>query len=175
MSYRQVGFDATRADFEETTMPHFITNTIEELVLDIVLEALPEDISGRQASCPHTGCWGHRLKRLEDGYREAKVNRKASRLHRLIYEHLRDPIPDGLVLDHLCRNTGCCNPDHLESVTGGENTSRGNRFRVCGTQCPKGHAYTEDNLYTRKECSRYCRACQIESVCRRRSRKKAQL
>lgn len=50
--------------------------------------------------------------------------------HRVMWEHLRGPIPEGLELDHLCRNTNCCNPDHLEPVTHAENLRRakwGNR------------------------------------------------
>lgn len=49
--------------------------------------------------------------------------------HRLVYEHLIGPIPDGLQLDHLCRNTCCCNPEHLEPVTQKENLRRGTLSR----------------------------------------------
>lgn len=45
--------------------------------------------------------------------------------HRLMYEYMIGPIPDGLVLDHLCCNTRCCNPKHLEPVTSAENIRRG--------------------------------------------------
>jgi hypothetical protein len=51
-----------------------------------------------------------------DGHRPA---------HRLAYELAVGPIPDGLVIDHLCRTPGCINPDHLEPVTRRENTLRG--------------------------------------------------
>lgn len=40
--------------------------------------------------------------------------------HRLTYEYLIGPIPDGLVIDHLCRNPGCVNPYHMEPVTNWE-------------------------------------------------------
>lgn len=46
------------------------------------------------------------------------------RAHRWVYEHLVGPIPDGMQLDHLCRNTKCVNPDHLEPVTQQENIAR---------------------------------------------------
>jgi len=49
--------------------------------------------------------------------------------HRYAWERLRGPIPVGLVLDHLCGNRLCVNPDHLEPVTMYENTRRGNRHR----------------------------------------------
>ena len=47
--------------------------------------------------------------------------------HRIVYEAKRGPIPPGAVLDHLCRNRRCCNPDHLEPVTQQVNTVRGIR------------------------------------------------
>lgn len=57
--------------------------------------------------------------------------------HRLTYEHFVGPIPDGLVIDHLCRVPACCNPDHLEAVTQRENVRRGLALRAlspCGTR-----------------------------------------
>jgi hypothetical protein len=47
--------------------------------------------------------------------------------HRFAYELLAGPIPDGLVIDHLCRTPSCVNPDHLEPVTQRENLRRGAR------------------------------------------------
>jgi hypothetical protein len=50
--------------------------------------------------------------------------------HRWMYEQKIGPIPKGLVIDHLCRNTRCVNPDHLEPVTRGENTRRGAKAKL---------------------------------------------
>jgi len=47
------------------------------------------------------------------------------RVHRVVWELLVGPIPEGLELDHLCRVRICCNPDHLEPVTHRENLRRG--------------------------------------------------
>lgn len=52
-------------------------------------------------------------------------NQKSMAAHRAVYEILVGPIPDGLVLDHLCRNAGCVNPAHCEPVTQAENVRRG--------------------------------------------------
>lgn len=47
----------------------------------------------------------------------------------LLYRHnwieKNGPVPEGMELDHLCRNRWCINPDHLEPVTHAENVRRG--------------------------------------------------
>lgn len=81
--------------------------------------------------------------------------------HRYAYEQLVGPIPDGLVLDHLCRNHACVNPSHLEPVTIAENFRRGigPALRRSMRRCPYGHLYEGDNLYVLKSGSRACRLC----------------
>lgn len=83
--------------------------------------------------------------------------------HRWSYEYFKGPIPNGLHLDHLCRNRRCVNPDHLEPVTVWENHVRCSSIAVRNaekTHCPAGHPYSGDNLYIHtKTSSRMCRKC----------------
>ncbi len=77
--------------------------------------------------------------------------------HRWAYTFLRAEIPEGLDLDHLCRNRGCVNPWHLEPVTHRVNVQRG---VGSVTSCKHGHEYTPENTYRDpKQGKRGCRTC----------------
>ena len=111
------------------------------------------------------GCWEWGGARSKAGYGQIRSGGRGVLLyaHRVAYELARGPIPPGLVIDHLCRNRGCVNPDHLEVVTNGENLLRGDTFAAENarkTHCPYGHPYQGDNLYlTPKHGHRQCRIC----------------
>jgi hypothetical protein len=93
--------------------------------------------------------------------------------HRFAYEQIVGPIPDGLTLDHLCRNRACVNPVHLEPVTNRENILRGSgrsAVNVRKTECPKGHPYTAENTYRNPTTGkRRCISCSYEAARRRRA------
>lgn len=71
------------------------------------------------------GCrvWTRAIQR--NGYGCMSLDGKRYLAHRVSYETFIGPIPDGAVIDHLCRNRACILPAHLEPVTHAENTRRG--------------------------------------------------
>lgn len=77
--------------------------------------------------------------------------------HRYAWETFVGPIPEGLTIDHLCRNPRCVNPDHLDPVSLGENIRR--IPRAPKQACCHGHPFTPDNLRTDKRGHRFCRTC----------------
>jgi hypothetical protein len=70
------------------------------------------------------GCWQWTGCTNNDGYGFVFVNGKSCGAHRVAYQLANGPIPDGLEIDHLCKNPGCCNPAHLDAVTHQENMKR---------------------------------------------------
>jgi hypothetical protein len=129
---------------------------------------LAEYMAARSMPEPNSGCWLWTGTMFPNGYgmvRNVNARRGAALAHRVSYELHCQPIPDGLVIDHLCRNRCCVNPAHLEPVTFTENCVRGvglkkgHAFQRAKTHCPKGHPYDEANTYWRKGGARGCREC----------------
>ena len=109
------------------------------------------------------GCWNWTGSGTKNGYGQfAKWHGKSAVAHRVAYELLVGEIPAGLTLDHLCRNTRCCNPAHLEVVTIRENVLRGDTIparNIAKTHCMHGHELSGRNLYVRPDGRRQCREC----------------
>lgn len=102
---------------------------------------------------PGTGCWNWTGTLQKNGYSTFYLQGRTLRGHRWSYEHYVGTIPDGLEIDHLCRNRKCVNPEHLEPVTAQENSRRAMR-----SHCVNGHEFTDDNTYMHGG-KRYCREC----------------
>lgn len=123
------------------------------------------------------GCWEWTAGLANGGYGAFWLaGRRYVKAHRFAYEHLVGPIPEGMQIDHLCRNPPCVNPAHLEVVTQQVNVARGQSgwWQARKTHCPQGHEYTPENTIVRnKGRGRNCRACHNEVIRRRRQRLKA--
>lgn len=112
-------------------------------------------------------CWVF-TGRLRNGYGLIGEGGKGGRTrsaHRVAYELLVGPIPDGLVIDHLCRNRACVNPSHLQPVTQRVNVHRGlapAAKNAVLTVCQKGlHDLVDSNVCI-DEGKRRCRTCRNE-------------
>lgn len=143
------------------------------------------------------GCWNW-TGAISKGYgnftyaREGK--RKAYSTHRLAYRVLMGDPPDGMVLDHLCRNRPCCNPAHMELVTNTENLKRGYLARGYGNPrkrkphvpkppkprsewkvrtkkpyCRHGHEYTAETTTYGSDGARKCRICSHNNYLRKKA------
>jgi hypothetical protein len=117
------------------------------------------------------------------GYGRFRIQKRIYMAHRVTYTVAYGLVPEGLEVDHLCRNRACINPQHLEAVTHLENVARSVRARIgqpkltrkarskahsngtgrvnaAKTHCPQGHPYEGDNLILMKSRSgRKCRTC----------------
>lgn len=116
-------------------------------------------------------CWIWTAGRTGSGYGAFRYD-GGTVAHRFSYEAHVGPIPDGHVIDHLCRNKACVNPAHLEAVTQSENISRApglGEFQRAKSHCRNGHPYEGDNLYVYPSGQRGCRTCNRESHQRRRA------
>ncbi|KKN02548.1 hypothetical protein LCGC14_1116570 [marine sediment metagenome] len=106
-------------------------------------------------------CWNWLGNMYSGGY-GVFWNHGQVRAHRYAYELHRGPIPEGLQIDHLCRNRIYVNPDHMEAVTQKVNMMRGigpAARHAAATHCPQGHPYDLFNTYITVEGWRKCRTC----------------
>lgn len=120
------------------------------------------------------GCWMWKGLCDKKGYGRVTDAGRLRVAHRYFYTKVVGPIPEGLVIDHLCYEPGCVNPAHLEAVTGLENARRQRdygaaKMRRSMTHCKRGHEFTPENTYTFRNM-RTCRACKRQAERRRKRR-----
>ena len=111
------------------------------------------------------GCWWWMAARSKGGYGETGVFGIVQYTHILSYEMFVGPVPEGMELDHKCRNRACWNYSHLEPVTHVENMLRGESpyaKKKRQTHCKYGHPFAGDNLVFNPDGTRDC------VICRRR-------
>lgn len=122
-------------------------------------------------------CTVHGYGKIDMPCKNSKKGYRPFLAHRVMYELEVGPIPDGLELDHLCRNPTCVNPAHLEPVTRRENVLRSQSFTADNarkTHCKHGHPLVPENLRYRPDrpTRRECLTCFWEGVRRRNAKKK---
>ena len=122
---------------------------------------------GRIAASDLRDCWPFLSRLQKSGYAvQIRIGGRPMYPHKAAYESTFGPVPDGFVLDHLCRNTMCCNPTHLQVVTQRINLMRGNgEAAKCAknTHCKRGHELLGDNVTHRMNrwgnAERRCKQC----------------
>lgn len=125
-----------------------------------------------------TGCWNWTAATIKSGYGYFSYNGKPRLSHRISYEHWNGKIPNGLHIDHICRNRLCANPSHLEVVTNKENCNRGVHpkgiYHHYGkkTHCIRNHPFDKNNTYRDSKGSRQCIKCSRMRVKEHRSKNK---
>lgn len=138
------------------------------------VEEIKDRLLQRMRVDKKTNCWMWQKYISPDGYARTCYQRffpNVTGAHRISYSLFRGPIPEGMVIDHLCRTRSCINPDHMEVVTAIENNRRGiypthTHRNGRKTHCKRGHPFNKKNTIM-VQGSRQCRACIYKKNLRR--------
>jgi len=165
------------------------TSDVDRRVARAVLEAMREDglrleLAKRKFDELYTinndGCfvWLGAIDR-RDGYgRFYDGTGRTATAYGFAWQYNHGPVPEGMVLDHICRNRACVNHTHLRLLTNAENVLCGTGVTAANAQkveCANGHPLIGDNLYVRPNGERDCKACRLAASRRHRTKKRAMI
>lgn len=115
-------------------------------------------------------CYVFLGQRTADGYGVVGVQGKRQMVHKVVWEDVNGPVPEGMQLDHKCKNEPCWNPEHLRLVTPRENVLFSDSpaaKNAVKTHCSRGHEFSPENtrvIYRKDRAhpERVCRECKRE-------------
>lgn len=115
------------------------------------------------------GCWLWMGGKSDSGYGRFGLGTRKDGIaiaHRVAWELINGPIPEGMLLLHRCDTPSCVNPGHLFLGSQQENMmdchQKKRFFNQRKTHCQKGHEFTLQNTHYNKNGGRVCRACDNE-------------
>jgi hypothetical protein len=111
------------------------------------------------------GCWLWTGAKSQ-GYGYVAIFRKATRVHRLLFELFVGPVPEGFQLHHKCEVRACCNPDHLAVLNQLDHSAR-----HLSTHCARGHLLSEENVIKVNGRRRQCKRCKKASYVKKKEQK----
>lgn len=125
---------------------------------------------------PEADCWQWIGAKSSGGYGRFYYDGHLREAHRVSYEQSKGAIPDGLVIDHICRTRACVNPAHLRAVTRYQNVHENSEavphlYSLRAT-CNHGHPLSGDNLIFKggiRACLECKRIQQAKHVAKKRA------